>query len=52
MLTPGKRADLLIVKGNPLEDLACLHDVEAVMKAGRWVFRRDATAASTPAHKA
>lgn len=37
VLTPGKRADLLIVEGNPLEDLACLEKVRAVMKAGRWV---------------
>jgi imidazolonepropionase-like amidohydrolase len=39
-LTPGKRADLVVVRGNPLEDLACLQNVEAVMKAGQWVFRR------------
>lgn len=37
MVTPGRRADLLIVEGNPLEDLACLERVRAVMKAGRWV---------------
>jgi imidazolonepropionase-like amidohydrolase len=36
-LTPGRRADLLVVDGNPLEDLACLEKVRAVMKAGRWV---------------
>jgi imidazolonepropionase-like amidohydrolase len=41
-LTPGKRADLVIVRGNPLEELACLQDVEAVLKAGRWAFRRSA----------
>ena len=41
-LTPGKRADLVVVRGNPLEDLACLENVEAVMKAGQWVFRREA----------
>jgi imidazolonepropionase-like amidohydrolase len=39
-LTPGKRADLVVVRGNPLEDLARLANVEAVMKAGQWVFRR------------
>jgi imidazolonepropionase-like amidohydrolase len=43
-LTPGKRADLLIVRGNPLLDLACLSEVEAVMKAGQWVFRREPSA--------
>ena len=36
-VTPGKRADLLVVEGNPLEDLACLERVRGVMKAGRWV---------------
>jgi imidazolonepropionase-like amidohydrolase len=36
VLAPGKRADLLVVEGNPLEDLACLGRVRAVMKAGRW----------------
>jgi imidazolonepropionase-like amidohydrolase len=37
VLQPGKRADLLVVEGNPLQDLACLERVRAVMKAGRWV---------------
>lgn len=37
-LTAGKRADLLIVEGNPLQDLACLARVRAVMKAGQWVW--------------
>jgi imidazolonepropionase-like amidohydrolase len=36
VLSPGKRADLLIVEGNPLADLSCLERVRAVMKAGRW----------------
>jgi len=34
---PGKRADLLVVEGDPLHDLACLENVRAVMKAGVWV---------------
>jgi imidazolonepropionase-like amidohydrolase len=34
---PGKRADLLVVEGNPLDDIACLERVRAVLKAGRWV---------------
>jgi imidazolonepropionase-like amidohydrolase len=38
-LTPGRRADLLVVRGNPLNDLACLGEVCAVMKGGRWVVR-------------
>ena len=32
---PGKDADLLAVAGNPLEDLAALHDVVAVWARGR-----------------
>jgi imidazolonepropionase-like amidohydrolase len=36
-LTAGKRADLLVVEGNPLQDIACVGRVRAVMKAGRWV---------------
>jgi imidazolonepropionase-like amidohydrolase len=36
-LTPRKRADLLVVEGNPLDDLACLERVRGVMKAGQWV---------------
>jgi imidazolonepropionase-like amidohydrolase len=36
-LAPGKRADLFVVEGNPMTDLACLQKVRAVMKAGKWV---------------
>jgi imidazolonepropionase-like amidohydrolase len=36
-LAVGRRADLVVVEGNPLDDLACLERVRAVMKAGRWV---------------
>jgi imidazolonepropionase-like amidohydrolase len=36
-LVPGKRADLVVVEGNPLTDIACLERVRAVMKAGRWI---------------
>jgi len=35
-LTPGKRADLVVVEGDPLQDLACMGKVRAVMKAGQW----------------
>jgi imidazolonepropionase-like amidohydrolase len=37
VLAAGKRADLLVVEGNPPEDLSCLERVRAVMKAGKWV---------------
>jgi imidazolonepropionase-like amidohydrolase len=33
-LRPGRRADLLLVEGNPLEDLAALRRVRAVYKDG------------------
>jgi imidazolonepropionase-like amidohydrolase len=39
MLAAGRRADLLVVEGNPLEDVGCLGRVRAVMKGGRWVHR-------------
>jgi hypothetical protein len=29
---------MVIVKGNPLSDLSCLAEVQAVMKEGRWVM--------------
>ncbi len=38
-LQPGKRADLVIVQGDPLRDLACMENVKAVMKAGQWAKR-------------
>ena len=34
---PGKEADLLVVAGNPDEDIGALSDVVAVFKAGRRV---------------
>jgi imidazolonepropionase-like amidohydrolase len=37
VLAAGKRADLLVVEGDPVRDVACLERVRAVMKAGRWV---------------
>jgi imidazolonepropionase-like amidohydrolase len=37
-LAPGKRADLIAVEGNPLEDVEALSRVRFVMKAGR-VYR-------------
>jgi imidazolonepropionase-like amidohydrolase len=37
ILASGKRADFLVVEGNPLEDLSSLERVRGVMKAGKWV---------------
>lgn len=31
---PGLLADLIVVKGNPLEDLASLHDLELILQGG------------------
>ncbi len=48
ILSAGRRADLLVVEGNPLTNLACLENVRAVMKAGKWVIRSIPKATSTP----
>lgn len=37
MVTAGKRADLLVIEGDPLQDLACMGKVKAVLKAGQWL---------------
>jgi imidazolonepropionase-like amidohydrolase len=34
-LEPGKQADIIAVRENPLQDPAALRDVQFVMKAGR-----------------
>jgi len=36
-LEPGKLADVIAVRGNPLEDIEALYDVAFVMKSGRTV---------------
>jgi imidazolonepropionase-like amidohydrolase len=38
-IAAGKRADLVVVEGNPLDDITCVGRVRGVMKAGRWVLR-------------
>ena len=38
-LAAGQRADLIVVEGDPLHDLACIGKVKAVMKAGQWIDR-------------
>jgi imidazolonepropionase-like amidohydrolase len=32
----GKRADLILVGGNPLEDVTNIQDIQGVLTAGRW----------------
>jgi imidazolonepropionase-like amidohydrolase len=39
VLQAGKRADLIVVEGDPLRDLRCVEKVRAVMKAGVWYVR-------------
>ncbi len=36
-LSPGTYADLVIVEGNPLDDITLLEDLGGVMKGGEWV---------------
>lgn len=39
-LLPGKQADLILVAGNPIDDLSCLSRVALVMKAGHIYLDR------------
>lgn len=36
-IEPGKLADLVLVEGNPLEDVRALRRIKRVMQNGRWV---------------
>ena len=40
-LAAGMSADILLVRGNPLANIADLHQVEAVVQRGKIVFRRE-----------
>ncbi|MGH8881084.1 MAG: amidohydrolase family protein, partial [Stackebrandtia sp.] len=48
-ITPGRRADLIAVAGNPLAELSSLHNLDLVMVAGRTVTQSavDTTAVSS-----
>jgi imidazolonepropionase-like amidohydrolase len=37
----GKRADLLLLNGNPLDDITNVDKIEGVMVGGRWFARKD-----------
>ena len=37
-LEPGKEADVLVVEGNPLQNIAALSQVRSVFKAGSQVL--------------
>lgn len=34
----GKQADLIIVEGNPLDDIQALQNIKIVIRNGRWLF--------------
>ena len=38
-LEPGRRADLMLVSANPLEDVRNLRKIERLMLNGEWVDR-------------
>ena len=40
ILEPGKLADLIVVDGNPLEDLSALEEVDVVVQGGEVVRAR------------
>jgi hypothetical protein len=40
-IAPGQRADLLLLEGNPLEDIAVLGEPQAVVLRGRWLPRAE-----------
>jgi imidazolonepropionase-like amidohydrolase len=41
MLEAGMSADILLVRGDPLRNIADLHQVDAVVQKGKVVFRRE-----------
>jgi imidazolonepropionase-like amidohydrolase len=40
-IAPGKRANLVILDGDPLVNIQALHAVTAVLKDGAWTARRN-----------
>jgi imidazolonepropionase-like amidohydrolase len=40
-IAPGQRADLLLVNGNPLENLTVLEHPNGVMMRGKWLPRQE-----------
>jgi imidazolonepropionase-like amidohydrolase len=47
----GKRADLILVRDNPLEDITTIKEPLGVMAAGRWYSRETLTEMIEPAHQ-
>ena len=50
-LEPGKSADIIGVKGNPLEDIQALQNVNLVVSRGEWVHRENPDKPEIPNHK-
>ena len=46
----GKRADLILVRGNPLEDITTIKEPLGVMAAGRWYSQEALAALTVPAN--
>jgi|GEM_PF-251863 len=44
---PGKIADLILVAGDPLKDISCLHGVQMVIKAGQIVYNVETETAAS-----
>ena len=40
---PGKRADIVIVKGNASEDIKALHNVDTIIKSGMVIKKAGST---------
>ena len=40
-IEPGKRADLVLLEANPLDDIANVDKIDGVMVRGRWLSRED-----------
>ncbi len=49
-IEPGKLADIIVVKGNPLFDITALAHVETVMKGG-VIYKGDGAVATTPSSR-
>jgi hypothetical protein len=43
-VTPGNRADLVLIAGNPLDDLSTLRKPLGVMTKGKWYSASDLSA--------
>jgi imidazolonepropionase-like amidohydrolase len=45
-LEPGKLADVIVIDGNPLEDMRAMSNVELVFKGGKLYRPKELAAAS------